>query len=262
MSSRKEQKEQLKREREAAAEAASAAASRGRQMKIVGGVVAAALIVVAIAVIVSLGGKSSNKVNGADAVENRLKGIPQNGIAIGKPDAPVTIVEFADLKCPVCHVFNDNVFPTIADNYIKTGKVRMELRLQSFIDAQTPGTPDSTNAANMAFAIGYQNKLWNFAELWYINQKEETQVYATDAWLKKLAGGIAGLNVNKALADRKSKAAAIGKQLTEASNKFTGSGFDGTPGFLIGKTGGQLTTLEWTSVDSPDEYVAAIDAEL
>lgn len=262
MSSRKEQKEQLKREREAAEAEAAAATSRGRRLKIIGGVVVAAVAVVAIAVVVSLGGTSSTKVNGAAEVEKRLKGIPQSGLTLGKPDAPVTIVEFVDLKCPVCKEFSVGAFPTIVDKYIKTGKVKIELRIQSFLDQATPGTPDSTNAAKMALSVSSQNKLWNFAELWYINQKNEAEVFATDAWLKKIGGGITGLDVNKALAERTAKADAIDKQLAEASDKFTGSGFDGTPSFLIGRTGGELTELAYQTVGSPDDYVAAIDAEL
>lgn len=262
MSSRKEQKEQLKREREAAEAQAAAAASRGRRMKIIGGVVVAALAVVAAAVVVSLGGTTGNKVSGATEVENRLKGIAQSGITIGDPDAPVTIVEFADLKCPFCRDFTEKAFPTIVKDYVKTGKVKMELRLQTFLDGQTPDTPDSTNAATMAIATGFQNKLWNFTDLFYINQKDETSVFATDEWLKKIASSIPGLDVDKAFAERKSKSAEIDTQLGEASDVFTENGFNGTPSFLIGKSDGELTELAYSAVDSADDFVAAIEEEL
>lgn len=262
MSSRKEQKEQLKREREASEAAAAAAASRSRRLKIIGGAVGGALIVVVVAVVVSLGGGNNKPAGGSNDVENRFKGIPQSGITLGKPDAPVTLVEFADLKCPVCRDFAIGAFPTIVSDYVKTGKVRMELRLQTFLDGSTPGTPDSTNAATMAIATSFQNKLWNFADLFYINQGDESTVFATDAWLKNLAADIPGLDVDRALTERKSKADKIDKEITAASDKFTANGFQGTPSFLIGKTGSEGTELSYTALDKADEFVTAIEEEL
>lgn len=46
----------------------------------------------------------------------------------GKPDAPVTIVEYASLTCPHCADFTLNTFPKIKEKYIDTGKVRLIFR--------------------------------------------------------------------------------------------------------------------------------------
>lgn len=260
MSSRKEQKEQARQDRMAAEQAAAGAQTRSRRLKIIGAVVGGAAIVVLVAVLVSLGGGSVNSVEGSDDINARLDGIPQAGIALGKKDAPVTLVEFADLKCPYCRDFSNNALPTIIDDYIKTGKVRIELQLQTFLDQATPGTPDSTNAATMTLASGFQNKLWNFAEIWYFNQKEEGEVAATDAWLREIGASIPGLDVDKAMADRKDPK--IDKQLEAASTAMADAGFTGTPAFLIGKTGETGEELTYSSLDSPDDFVTAIDLAL
>src|SRR5918992_2495495 len=34
-----------------------------------------------------------------------FEGVPQNGVALGRPDAPVTLLEFVDLQCPFCRDF-------------------------------------------------------------------------------------------------------------------------------------------------------------
>lgn len=243
----------------AAEQAAAAAASRGRRIKIIGTVVGGALIVVIAAVLISLGGSTSNTVEGGSEVEARLKGIPQTGITLGKPDAPVTIVEFADLKCPFCRDFTKKVFPTLVSDYIKTGKLKMEFRNLTFVgEDAAPG--DSRNAATAAGAAGLQNKTWNFVDIFYFNQKDELTTYATDKWLREIGTAIPGLDVDKMMADRKKPS--IVKQLDDADAKFADAGFSGTPSFLIGKTGDELEELAYTSVDKPDEFVAEIDGLL
>jgi protein-disulfide isomerase len=53
---------------------------------------------------------------------------PLPEIALGRADAPVTIVEYASLTCPFCKQFHNEVFPTFKRDYIDTGKVRFILR--------------------------------------------------------------------------------------------------------------------------------------
>jgi protein-disulfide isomerase len=49
-------------------------------------------------------------------------------ISLGKPDAPVTIIEYASLSCPHCADFHKNVFPALKSEYIDTGKVHFIMR--------------------------------------------------------------------------------------------------------------------------------------
>lgn len=48
--------------------------------------------------------------------------------ALGKADAPVTIIEYASLGCPHCAQFHADTLPLIKKKYIDTGKVRMVFR--------------------------------------------------------------------------------------------------------------------------------------
>lgn len=47
---------------------------------------------------------------------------------LGRPDAPVTIVQYASLTCPHCRAFHRETFPELKRTYIDTGKVRFILR--------------------------------------------------------------------------------------------------------------------------------------
>ncbi|MDX2263671.1 MAG: DsbA family protein [Hyphomicrobiales bacterium] len=49
---------------------------------------------------------------------------PLGDKALGKENAPVTVIEYASLTCPVCASFHKNTFPAFKKAYIDTGKVR------------------------------------------------------------------------------------------------------------------------------------------
>jgi len=58
-------------------------------------------------------------------------------MALGRKDAPVTIVEYASLTCPHCRKFHLDVLPTLKRDYIDTGKVRYVLRAEFPIGKQS-----------------------------------------------------------------------------------------------------------------------------
>ena len=49
-------------------------------------------------------------------------------MALGRADAPVTIVQYASMTCPYCRQFQRETFPVLKREYIDTGKVRYILR--------------------------------------------------------------------------------------------------------------------------------------
>src|SRR5262245_22146684 len=53
---------------------------------------------------------------------------PLPELVLGKEDAPVTIIEYADLTCPACAAFHSNVLPKVKEKYIDTGKARLVFR--------------------------------------------------------------------------------------------------------------------------------------
>lgn len=48
---------------------------------------------------------------------------------MGDPKAKVVLIEYAAVSCPVCAMFNAQVFPRIKSNYIDTGKVLYVFRM-------------------------------------------------------------------------------------------------------------------------------------
>lgn len=43
---------------------------------------------------------------------------------LGESDAPVTVVEFGDFKCPSCKAWGEMIYPQLVEDYVETGDVR------------------------------------------------------------------------------------------------------------------------------------------
>lgn len=259
MSSRKEQKEQARLEREAKQQELAAQQSRARRMKVIGGVLGLAAIAAIVAIVISTsGGETESTPAQATEVEERFDGIPQKGIFVGEDAAPVTVVEFADLKCPFCADFAEESLPQLIDDYVRSGKAKIEFRSLTFLDQVTDPTPDSTNAAKFAQAVGLQNKLWNFVDLFYLNQKAENEVFATEEFLRSIAEQIPGLDVDEAWANRSNPK--VQEELDAADEFFNEEGLSGTPSFLVGPTGGKLVQVTLQDLGDPTPLFNAIDA--
>jgi len=167
---------------------------------------------------------------GAVEVREMLAGIPQEGIALGEPDAPVTLVEFADLQCPFCRDFALETLPLVVRDYVRTGKVRLEFQALAFLG------PDSERAARAVAGAAAQDRLWNLTDLFYFNQGRENSGYATDEFLDGLLAAIPGLDAARVRRDGAKPAA--DRLLGDAEALAARHGIDSTPSFLLGRTGG------------------------
>jgi protein-disulfide isomerase len=234
--------------------------SRRRTTILLGGLLAAALIVVL--VVVLAGGGSDKKTSttqagepapGGPETQELLGGIAQDGFTLGKADAPLTMIEFNDMQCPVCKEYDATVFPVLIDEYVRTGKMRMEMRLQSFIG------PDSVKGGKAVAAAAAQNQAWPYEHLFYVNQGTENSGYVTDDFLRSLGRAVPGLEVDQLMKDKDTPAAQA--VLDKGKADFEAAGFDGTPSFLVGPTGGTLRPLRYTQLD-PAQFTKQIDAAL
>jgi protein-disulfide isomerase len=264
MSTRAQDKAQLRAAREAEEQSARQSARRRRALTQLGAVLAGAAIVVVVLIALSSRGSDSTAKKLAPgsapaqsaSIGAMFAGIPQQGQALGRAGAPVTLVEFADLKCPICREFSAQALPTLVQRYVRTGRLRIVFEPQTFVGSP-PG--DSARAARFALAAGEQGRFWQFTELWYANQQDENTAYATDGYIRQIASGVDGLNATKAFAARSS--AATTTALTKASDRFDAAGFSGTPSFLLGRTGKAPKALNVSSFD-PTQFSGPIDALL
>jgi protein-disulfide isomerase len=177
-----------------------------------------------------------------------LRGIPQDGIALGSAKAPVTLVEYADLQCPYCAQWSRDTFPAIVDEYVRSGRVRVVLRGLSFIG------PDSETALRAALAAGEQDRFWDVVHGLFRRQGAENSGWVTDDVLRSFDGGV--VDAERMLAGTQS--AWVERQLTAARTAATLAQVPGTPFFQAGPTGGALLPLDIDSLE-PEAFRRELD---
>ncbi|WP_077603908.1 thioredoxin domain-containing protein [Oceanobacillus sojae] len=116
----------------------------------------------------------------------------------GDPDAPVTIVEFGDYKCPGCKVWDESIFPQLEQDYIDEGKVNI-----AFVNVLFHGE-ESRLASLTAETVYAQNPeaYWDFHHALFADQPENQQaVWMTTDKIEELAGGIEEIDTEALMED-------------------------------------------------------------
>lgn len=222
MASRKQAKAK-RREARAVAGARTARAEHRRRRQLLlslaaGAAAVAALIAVLVAV--NRSGRAPT-VTAADPV-------------LGDANAPVTIVEYGDFKCPFCTAWAIRTEPKLKRAFIDTGKVRLVWRDFVNIDAE------SGPAAEAARCAGAQGRFWQYHDALYHytwnnfyaqSRSAEGQTAFTGHYeqLARQAGvkSIAAFSACRA-------AGAYRDAVAASRNAGVKEGVDGTPTFFIG----------------------------
>jgi protein-disulfide isomerase len=183
------------------------------------------------------------------AVRSLFHGIPQHGNVLGSPTAPVRLIEYVDLQCPICREFETTVMPSIVPKYVRTGKVQVIARPIAFIG------PDSVSGRLAALAAAKQNHFFEFSQLLYANQGTENTSWLNDAMIAAAYNSIPGLDTQAAEQARTSSE--VSSQASTFDEQASADNVQGTPTVLVGKQGGPL---KFVGPGSPS--VPALEAAL
>lgn len=174
-----------------------------------------------------------------------FQGIPQRGLALGRRGAPVTVVEFVDLQCPYCRQFELEALPSLIDEQVRSGNVRVEIRGLAFLG------PDSERGLRAVLAASRQDKMFEMMELLYHNQGVENSGWLSQELVEAAARSIRGLDVTRLVDDMDS--ASVSALLDAHAAEAARRGVDSTPTVLVGRTGGDVTQVE---LSSPSDVAA------
>ena len=238
-----------------------------RKVLVIAAVAALAIVGVGVGIALAVGGKNSsasgtiptrgsltNALPNADVVQREFAGIPQNGLVLGSPKAPLTMVEYIDLQCPGCRAFETSVLPSIVPEFVRSGKLKIEARPIAFIG------PDSIPARKAAIAASEQNRAFNFMQVTYANQGTENTGWLNQTFIEHAAASVPGMNVRRLLDNQNSTF------VTNATNRIdsqaTADGVSETPTLFLGKTGSKLKLVSPTVPFDEAKLGAAIRASL
>jgi protein-disulfide isomerase len=157
------------------------------------------------------------------AVEEHVSITLRDSPVLGKADAPLTLIEFADFQCPFCRRFHTTVFEEIKKNFVDTGKLRYISR-----DLPLPMHDHATQAASAARCAGEQGQFWAMRHALIVNSQKlehgDLLTYAVDLHLDVPA-------FTRCL-DQNKYDAAILRDAADAA----AVGLAATPSFVLGPT--------------------------
>ena len=147
---------------------------------------------------------------------------PQLDVALGKADAPITIIEYASLTCPHCADFAEQTLPKFKSEWIDTGKARLIYR-DFPLDGRSLAAAMVSHCSN--------DRYFAFLDTFYASQKVWGTAPDAITALKNVGklGGLSDKQVDDCLQNRD-----LMKQIQDRKQEGVDRyGLDSTPSFVI-----------------------------
>jgi protein-disulfide isomerase len=150
---------------------------------------------------------------------------------LGNPNAKVTVVEFSDFQCTFCDQFENDTYPQIYDEYIKTNKIKFVFRHYPLVSIH----PTAQKAAEASECANEQGKFWEYHKLLFTNQSIWSPLLLDDA-LNSFTDYATQLGLDaktfRSCIDSDKFAQNIQEDITDGNKAY----IDGTPTFFINGT--------------------------
>ncbi len=155
-----------------------------------------------------------------------------DGFFLGNPAAKVTLTVYEDFQCPHCLNYTANTEPTIINEYVKSGKIRLQFQNLPILGNE------SVLAAFAAYCAAEQNLFWKLHTKLFLLQAEANQLTDEKVNAGRFAGeklvsyadeiGVDGTAFSACL-EAQTTVDALTQQVKDAQTL----GFRGTPSFAI-----------------------------
>lgn len=158
--------------------------------------------------------------SGTENEKSEVKLVPTEGQPIlGEANAPVTVVEFGDFKCPSCKAWGETIFPRLVSEYVDTGKVKF-----SYINVLFHG--EESKLGSIAAESVFKNSpdaYWDFHKGLFKEQpsKNHDALWINQKKILEVASGVPGIDLDKLKTDieQQSELGAVNKD-TELVEEF------------------------------------------
>lgn len=169
--------------------------------------------------------------------------------ALGRADAPLALVEFADFQCPYCRRFHRTLLPRLRAAFIDTGKVRY-----FYLDFPLPRHEHALGASLAARCAAAQGRYWAMVDALYAEQARLGHALYT-----ALAGKL-GLDRERfgQCLGAEAPERAVRRDLAQARRL----GVRATPTFVLGRLDGERVLVERVAAGIPafEAFAREIDA--
>lgn len=149
--------------------------------------------------------------------------------SLGEKDAPVTVVEFGDFKCPSCKTWGEIIYPKLVNDYIDTGKVNF-----SFVNVLFHGK-ESTLGSIAAESVYERNPdaYWTFHQALFDEQPVENHdgLWITPEKILEIASGYPEIDQTLLKEDMEKEATMESVKIDEALVREAGISM--TPSIVI-----------------------------
>lgn len=168
-------------------------------------------------------------------------------IALGRQDAPLTVIEYASFTCSHCKAFHDDVWPRLKADYIDTGKVRF-IQRDIYFDAVGLWAGVLARCAGDDRYYAVSDLLFDDQDKWLSGQSGDDIA----ANLRKLGtkAGMTDAQMDACWNDRQK----VADLLATFQKNASADGIEGTPTFVIG--GEKVQNQPW------EDLRKIIDAKL
>lgn len=141
---------------------------------------------------------------------------------LGDANAPVTVVEFGDFKCPACKLWGEGIFSQLKSEYVDTGKVKF-----SYINVLFHG--EESKLGSLAAESIFKQKpdsYWDFHKELYDEQPSDDGQWITQDKILEIANRVPNIDTDelKKALENKSEINEVNKDsklVTEFNVQFT-----------------------------------------
>ena len=184
-----------------------------------------------------------------------LKISEDNDPIIGNRDAEITIIEFSDFQCPFCARFHVQTLPTIMDEYINKGTVKLVFRdfpIQSI-------HPNALPASVAAECANEQKKFKEMHDVLFEKQNEWSN-QNIESVMNTFSQYASDLGLEEKAFDSCLKNGKYIEEIQKDLDDGRTYGISGTPGFFIGND--QIGFIELKGAQPFENFKKVIDNQL
>jgi len=215
------------------------------------GAAAIGLVAAVISIALGKGGPERIRIEGAGQVQELMGGIEEDGPYLGSPEAPVTVTVFNDLQAPSGASFESAVVDPLITDFVRAGDVRLELRHFSFTEAET------NLAAYGAVAAGQQDYEWQYADLFFRNQRNAPHGRVTEEFMRDVANAVPNLDADSWAAALES--GQVKAQVQADAQAALSLRLPAAPAVIVEGPGGTRKLVDGPSLDEVKAAIASVE---